>query len=65
MAQGSKRQEKTASEKPKPEVELDEAALESATGGMASAPQNWIETILKPPTTPYEQAKFGVGKCSK
>jgi hypothetical protein len=68
MERKTKRQENSAPEKAKFEAELSDAALQNVSGGAVSA-GNWSiffgDVTIKPPTTPYEKAKFGVGTCSK
>jgi hypothetical protein len=50
------------------DVELSEAALANAAGGVAATAGGWsifFGDITPKAPTPYEQAKFGVGTCSK
>jgi|tagenome__1003787_1003787.scaffolds.fasta_scaffold18928751_2 hypothetical protein len=51
------------------DLELNEAALAKAAGGLAATAGAFSiffgDITIKPPTTPYEKAKLGVGTCSK
>jgi hypothetical protein len=67
MERIAKGKENSAPEKAKFEVELGDAALQNVSGGAVSA-GSWsifFGDITPKAPTPYEQAKFGVGTCSK
>ena len=69
MEPTANKQEHSAPNKAERDVELRDAALGKAAGGVAAAAGGWSiffgDITIKPPTTPYEKAKFGIGTCSK